>query len=163
MRRAAVAPMLALVLLPASAAASAGRAVGDGGPTCASSHDAVCLDCAAVGAPACCDQGGCFAVQPYSGAGLAQACHSMCRPVASSPRAAATVRIGSGVIAETLPEYLSIDLDWWHNTTHDCAPAQGRSCWGNAGALWLDLDHPRVRAAAAALSPGLLRIGGSLE
>ena len=46
---AGVAPMLALVLLPASAAAIAGRAVGDGGPTCASPHDAVCLDCAAVG------------------------------------------------------------------------------------------------------------------
>ena len=28
-----------------------------------------------------------------------------------------------------------------------------------AGALWADLDHPLLRAAAAALSPGLLRIG----
>jgi heparanase 1 len=75
----------------------------------------------------------------------------------------ATVSIGSAVVFETLPEYLSVDLDWWHNTSHDCAPSQGRSCWGNAGALWLPLDHPRIRAAAAALSPGLLRIGGSLD
>ena len=90
---AAVAPMLALVLLPASAAAIAGRAVGDGGPTCASPHDAVCLDCAAVGAPSCCDQGGCFAVQPYSGAGLAQACR---RPGCTSAAASMSIRLGGG-------------------------------------------------------------------
>lgn len=131
--------------------------------SCTSPHDAVCLDCAAVGAPSCCDQGGCIAVQPYSGAELARACHSMCRPVSQSPRAAVAVRFAGGVVAETLPQYLSVDLDWWHNTTHDCAPGQGRTCWGNAGALWLDLDHPRVRGACAALSPGLLRIGGSLD
>ena len=74
-----------------------------------------------------------------------------------------TVELSDTVISQTLEEYLSVDIDWWHNTTHDCAPAQGRECWGNAGALWLDLTHPRLRAAAAALSPGLLRIGGSLD
>ena len=74
-----------------------------------------------------------------------------------------TVELSDTVISQTLEEYLSVDIDWWHNTTHDCAPAQGRECWGNAGALWLDLAHPRLRAAAAALSPGLLRIGGSLD
>ena len=81
----------------------------------------------------------------------------------SSDKVAATVTIGPTVIFETLPEYLSVDLDWWHNTSHDCASSQGRSCWGNAGALWLPLDHPLIRSAAAALSPGLLRIGGSLD
>ena len=131
--------MLALALLIGGVAAAPA--------TCASSRDALCLDCAAVGAPACCDQG-CF--EPYSGAALAEACRSMCRTVASPPRAAATVKISADVVAETLPEYLSVDLDWWHNTTHDCAPAQGRSCWANAGVLWLPLEHPRIKASGSA-------------
>eukprot|EP01051_Picozoa_sp_SAG22_P013097 SAG22_NODE_1431_length_4441_cov_1.510134_2_plen_278_part_00 len=84
-------------------------------------------------------------------------------PAAAVVTVSSTVRISGSVVATTLDEYLSVDLDWWHNTTHDCAPAQGRSCWGNAGALWLDLDNPRIKAAAAALAPGLLRIGGSLD
>ena len=67
------------------------------------------------------------------------------------------------VLSETLDEYVSVDMDWWHNTTHDCAPTQGHSCWGNAGALWVDLYHPTLRSAAAALAPGFLRIGGSLD
>eukprot|EP01047_Picozoa_sp_COSAG01_P067763 COSAG01_NODE_9635_length_2383_cov_2.828809_1_plen_168_part_00 len=82
--------------------------------------------------------------------------------VTLGPRLEVAVEVQPTIIARTLEQYVSADIDWWHNTTHDCAPSQGRTCWGDAGALWLDLTHPLLRAAAAALSPGFLRIGGSL-
>ena len=117
------------------------------------------------GAPACCDVDGCFAVQPFKAEQLAGRCQLLCRPVTPGSWAAAHVDVALSevVLTETLEGYVSVDLDWWHNTTHDCDPKQGATCWGNAGALWLDLDHPNVRAAAKALAPGFLRVGGSLD
>lgn len=35
--------------------------------------------------------------------------------------------------------------------------------WGNASCLTIDLENPRLRAAAAALAPAVLRLGGSPE
>eukprot|EP00935_MAST-01C_sp_MAST-1C-sp1_P000367 g367.t1 len=68
----------------------------------------------------------------------------------------------SKAVSSVLPQYLSVDLDWWHNTTHDCGPDQ-TNCWGNDGALWLDLKDPLLASAVSALAPGFLRIGGSLD
>lgn len=68
-----------------------------------------------------------------------------------------------GVINEVLPEYVSADIDWWHctpgATSQQCL--SGGQGWANASVLTVNLDDPLLRAAAAALSPGLLRIGGS--
>ena len=51
--------------------------------------------------------------------------------------------------------YGSVNLDWWHSTN------MSGGGWGNASILSIDLDNLRLRNAAAALAPGLLRIGGS--
>eukprot|EP00051_Salpingoeca_urceolata_P034979 m.27574 g.27574 ORF g.27574 m.27574 type:complete len:516 (+) comp8574_c0_seq2:47-1594(+) len=60
-------------------------------------------------------------------------------------------------IAETFPQYVSFDMDWWYGNS-----GSGGG-WGNLNAIGLDLDNPTLKSAAKALSPGFLRIGGSLD
>eukprot|EP00854_Cymbomonas_tetramitiformis_P008904 gene8904-10549_t len=45
---------------------------------CSNPDEEYCNACGAVGAPSCCDEDACFAVQPYSGANLTAACARMC-------------------------------------------------------------------------------------
>lgn len=49
----------------------------------------------------------------------------------------------------------AVTLDAWNETFFPR--------WGTGSFLSLDLSQPRLRAAAAALAPGLLRLGGSPE
>ena len=66
------------------------------------------------------------------------------------------LQLESGVLATALEGFVSVDLDWWHNTTHDGE-------WDDASVLSLDLAHPTLREMARQLSGGFLRLGGSLD
>jgi heparanase 1 len=70
-----------------------------------------------------------------------------------------SVRILSGAPIFTVdPHYQSVDLDWWTGE-HDGSGGG----WAGRGLLDLDLSNKRLRHLAAALSPGYLRLGGSLD
>ena len=64
---------------------------------------------------------------------------------------------GARALFRTLEAYVSVVMDWWIDDG-----AEGGS-WAQASVLTADLAHPRLRAAAKRLSPGLLRIGGSMD
>eukprot|EP00041_Stephanoeca_diplocostata_P017442 m.351427 g.351427 ORF g.351427 m.351427 type:complete len:608 (+) comp20700_c0_seq3:147-1970(+) len=83
-------------------------------------------------------------------------------PAPPTPPAPATEQItvtvqGDTVLHETIPEYASFDIDWWHNTTGSGGD------WGNASILYVDLKSSRLRNLVAALEPSLMRIGGSQD
>lgn len=76
----------------------------------------------------------------------------------SAARATIHVRVdGDALVAETLREYASVDLDWWPDTGLEAGS------WARASVLTANLSSPRLRAAARKLAPGLLRVGGSLD
>jgi heparanase 1 len=77
-------------------------------------------------------------------------------PAAEATVAAATL-LGRGHVA--LEQYLSVTLDFWQQDKawQDDAP------WKGANVFDLDLSSARLRHAARAMSPGLLRIGGTLD
>ena len=58
------------------------------------------------------------------------------------------------------PELLSFTMDWFlaNTTCHG-----GGKCWANASLLTADFADPRLRSAAAHLSPAFLRLGGSAQ
>ena len=78
------------------------------------------------------------------------ACMGVRAAGASTVAATATVRALAQPL-DVLPTYGSVTLDWWQR------PPYGTT----ADILDIDLNSPRLRTVAAALSPGLLRIGGS--
>lgn len=57
-----------------------------------------------------------------------------------------------------LKQYLSADIDWWPANTSESGGG-----WGDAGLLSLDLSNKRLQNMVAHLSPGILRVGGSLD
>lgn len=61
-------------------------------------------------------------------------------------------------IYETLPGYVSADLDFWTGEHNESG-----GDWKGSGLLSIDLQNRRLRNLAAALSPGFLRLGGTLD
>lgn len=69
---------------------------------------------------------------------------------------AVSVSVGTARALRELPaSFLGVNLDWW--------TPESREPWGHASVLNLDLENPRLNLLAAALAPGTLRIGGSLD
>jgi heparanase 1 len=99
---------------------------------------------------------------PEPAPGMTAACDdarlAACTPPAPpAPTTALTATVGAARIARTHALHPAVSLDMWRlDGTH------GRQ-WGNASALTIDLASPALRAAAAALAPAILRIGGSPE
>eukprot|EP00041_Stephanoeca_diplocostata_P038509 m.1520979 g.1520979 ORF g.1520979 m.1520979 type:complete len:586 (-) comp25229_c0_seq4:3871-5628(-) len=80
-------------------------------------------------------------------------------PAPPSPPFPSTIRANANVgtaasIATSADTMVSFNLDWHKNE-------EEWPVWVNASALILDLDNPLLRATATALSPAMLRIGGS--
>jgi hypothetical protein len=69
-----------------------------------------------------------------------------------------TATIG-GVVLHTLREgFAGVTLDWWP-PDGGCTNCGGG--WRNASVTHIDLQSARLRALASALSPGVLRLGGT--
>ena len=66
----------------------------------------------------------------------------------------ATVDIVDTIIAKTSAYMASFNFDW-HKDNEEVPR------WINSSALKIDLDSPMLNAAASALAPAVLRIGGS--
>eukprot|EP00947_MAST-08B_sp_MAST-8B-sp1_P001024 g1024.t1 len=65
--------------------------------------------------------------------------------------------IGPTAVHHVLPQYASVDMDWWHDTSGSGGD------WGNASVLYANFSSPRLQLLASALSPAFLRIGGSQD
>ena len=100
--------------------------------------------------------------QPLAHTGVTAGCNDTlvpgCAPPAPPHADNLTVTIGASPISTTHPLHPAVALDFWR---HD-DPVYGEK-WGNSSALTIDLASPALRAAAASLSPALLRLGGSPE
>ena len=70
--------------------------------------------------------------------------------------ATATLTIGSSELHRVDDCFVGATIDWWRHND----PIYGKK-FGFAGALTIDLEAPGLIAVAKALSPGLLRVGGS--
>lgn len=69
---------------------------------------------------------------------------------------AVNLTIATDMPLRELPHaFLGVNLDWW--------PPTAKEPWGNASVLLLDLQNQRLNKLAAAIAPGTLRIGGSLD
>lgn len=75
-------------------------------------------------------------------------------PPQNNSRLTATVAAAPAGVT-THPLSPAVTLDGWNGTLFPK--------WGNGSYLALDLESPRLLALAAALSPGILRLGGSPE
>lgn len=62
----------------------------------------------------------------------------------------------SRIAGRTHPLSPAVTLDFWH--PHD--PSVGEK-WGLSGAITINLSDPKLRALASAITPAILRIGGS--
>ena len=72
--------------------------------------------------------------------------------------AACVVRVSIGeTMGVTTREFASVDLDWWSDDG-----SEGGN-WSLASVLTVDFESRRLLAACRALSPGLLRVGGSRD
>jgi len=99
---------------------------------------------------------------PEPAAGMTAACDdarvaSCAAPPPPAPTTALTAAVGAAPIARTHALHPAVALDMWR-----IDGSHGRQ-WGNQSALTIDLASPVLRAAAAALAPAILRIGGSPE
>jgi hypothetical protein len=79
-------------------------------------------------------------------------------PPPPPPTTSLTAAVGAVAVGRTHALHPAVGLDFWHFDD----PAFGAK-WGNASALTIDLASPALRAAAAALAPAILRLGGSPE
>ena len=64
----------------------------------------------------------------------------------------------STAVHTTIKEYASVDIDWWH----DCGGCSG-GYWGDEDILHINLSSTRLLSLVSALSPVLVRIGGSRD
>jgi len=62
-------------------------------------------------------------------------------------------------ISRTSSDFICFTMDWWPPDKCD----YGRCAWGNASIINQNLHHPILAKAIRAISPVLLRLGGSLE
>ena len=99
---------------------------------------------------------------PEAAPGMTAACDdarlaSCIAPLPPAPTTALTVSVGAALTVRTHALHPAVSLDMWR-----IDGSHGRQ-WGNSSALTIDLTSPTLRAAAAALAPAILRIGGSPE
>eukprot|EP00040_Diaphanoeca_grandis_P011969 m.61181 g.61181 ORF g.61181 m.61181 type:complete len:545 (+) comp22944_c0_seq1:16-1650(+) len=67
---------------------------------------------------------------------------------------------GPNVLHTLQKSFLGVTLDWWQ-PTGGCSNCGGG--WRNASVTKLDLQSARLRVLGSALSPAILRLGGSLD
>ena len=105
---------------------------------------------------------------PCPGAGVSSACDSArvqgggssCGPPPPPPRTTSVTATIDATLAlgRTSALHPAVALDFWRSDD----PTFGKK-WGSSSALTIDLTSPVLRAAARALAPAVLRLGGSPE
>ena len=74
------------------------------------------------------------------------------RPITSN----LTISLSAAAVSKTHALHPALALDFWRSDD----PRFGVK-WGNSSAITIDLTDPVLRAAASALAPAILRLGGS--
>ena len=86
--------------------------------------------------------------------GAGAAATALAAPIATTATA--------GALVHTIPRagFAGVTMDWWPpgGGCHDCDGG-----WQNASVTHADFSSARLRALAAALAPGVLRLGGTLD
>ena len=99
---------------------------------------------------------------PEASPGVTSGCDasvvSGCAPPPPPNTPNTTVLVSSTVLGTSNPLHPAVALDFWRSDDRTFGEK-----WGNSSALTIDLASPVLRAAAKALSPALLRLGGSPE
>merc|ERR1711991_418816 len=68
-----------------------------------------------------------------------------------------TITINESNVTQTIPSpFYGFTIDWWKSDDPTWGPK-----WGNAGFLTLNLSNPNLIALTKAISPAILRIGGT--
>eukprot|EP01084_Bolivina_argentea_P004809 9111_1 len=68
-----------------------------------------------------------------------------------------TLTVYTNVVINKIPEmYFGFTMDWWK-------PSDQSGKWGDASILWLNLSNPILINLTKALTPAMLRLGGSPE
>ena len=105
--------------------------------------------------------------RPEAGAGASSACDSdrvqggtACGPPPPPPHTTSVTATidASAALGRTSALHPAVALDFWRSDD----PRFGQK-WGRSSALTIDLASPVLRAAAKALAPAVLRLGGSPE
>lgn len=101
--------------------------------------------------------------EPLAAPGLASGCddaaiNGCAPPTPLPPTSNLSASVGTTAIATTHSLHPAVTFDFWRSDD-----ARFGEKWGNSSALTIDLTSPTLRAAAAALAPALLRLGGSPE